>query len=102
MDWHIKEQTGEKSDLQKDLDLVKKIFQKKIDLFLKDLDSQIDGVNLSYLNTDGMTAVRIYGLSLDISNLEDRRIRIKEYIRENTLHGISGMDENGGYDRISK
>lgn len=84
-EWKIVASKGSNAPMFKDLNTVEKIFQRKVNLFIDELNSQIEGVRVISFISDGMAGeIKVGGLSVDVSDFNGVITKISQYVEDNT------------------
>lgn len=80
-DWKVRFDGEEKSPIMKDLKKVETIFQQKVDLFVEELNKEIEGVHVLSFLSDGLSGrIKVSGLCIDSPDLNKTSDEIKRYI----------------------
>lgn len=83
-EWKIVANEKSNAPVVKDLNVVEKIFQRKINLFIDELNSQIEGVRVMSFLSDGMGGeIKVRGLSIDVSDFNGTINKISQYVEDN-------------------
>lgn len=84
-EWKIVANKKSNAPMVKDLNTVEKIFQRKINLFIDELNNQIEGVRVVSFISDGMAGeIKVRGLSVDVSDFNGVVTKISQYVEDNT------------------
>lgn len=84
-EWKVVANAKSNAPIVKDLNAVEKIFQRKINLFIDELNSQIEGVRVISFISDGMAGeIKVCGLSVDVSDFNGVVTKISQYVEDNT------------------
>ena len=83
-EWKVVANAKSNAPIVKDLNAVEKIFQRKINLFIDELNSQIEGVRVISFISDGMAGeIKVCGLSVDVSDFNGVVTKISQYVEKN-------------------
>lgn len=85
-EWKIVANEGSNAPIIKDLNAVEKIFQRKVNLFVDELNSEIEGVRVMSFLSDGMAGeIKVRGLSVDVSDFNGTMGKINQYVENNIV-----------------
>lgn len=85
-EWKVVANAKSNAPIVKDLNAVEKIFQHKVNLFIDELNSQIEGVRVISFISDGMAGeIKVWGLSVDVSDFNGTMGKINQYVENNIV-----------------